>query len=582
MPMRKATSVSMALLICMMAFVASSNAQAAPNLAVPDNLLLNPSFETGSYSPASAPDHWTHEIYDPSVLLLWDDTQAYEGNRSVKIMVETPNDVHWAQTVAVQPNTNYRVSGWIKTENVGHTAESVDVGANLSILGEWDFRSRPLFGTNDWTYASFAFNSGERTEVTVAARLGFWSGTTTGTAWFDDLELAPIRATDPHPGWEILALIYDTVDFTHTDAQGVTHHYYTEMTQEEMDQTASVLHQFVEEDIPALDSGNMIPSLTIRYPERALTEIDSWGAGFSPTKRNVAPELDPAFDSIIVIWDPWVFDDAIGETIFIGAAAGIAYWAGVDQTYTAIIVDAATQYGHRNVFRHEWGHTILFFYEAYGTAPKPAVDNHINTTNRQYVHCPTGEPYILEDETPDNPIPNSIYNLQSGFTHDYYSGTTATPDQPARCLGITPEAWASGGPVSGPLRPAAPADPIEQIQSLRDHVDDLVIQGLLAKQRAKPLYTRLTAATKALKAGREKIAIKRLQGFVKKVKGLVRTGRLPKAEGVLLIDEARQIIKQIKMIHHLSNFPLHREISGKISLPVSAHILYTMEYEPFA
>lgn len=65
-----------------------------------------------------------------------------------------------------------------------------------------------------------------------------------------------------------------------------------------------------------------------------------------------------------------------------------------------------------------------------------------------YVHCRTGEGYVLVDETQDEPIPNSIYNDRSGFTHDYYSGTTALASDPHSCLGITRAAWASGGPVT--------------------------------------------------------------------------------------------------------------------------------------
>jgi hypothetical protein len=41
-----------------------------------------------------------------------------------------------------------------------------------------------------------------------------------------------------------------------------------------------------------------------------------------------------------------------------------------------------------------------------------------------------------------------VKNNETGFAYDYYSGKTATADQPSRCLGITPEAWALGGPVS--------------------------------------------------------------------------------------------------------------------------------------
>jgi hypothetical protein len=65
-------------------------------------------------------------------------------------------------------------------------------------------------------------------------------------------------------------------------------------------------------------------------------------------------------------------------------------------------------------------------------------------------HWPNGESYVWLDETDANPIPNSIYNNESGFTHDYYSGTTASADQPTRRLGVTPEAWMFGGPVTKP------------------------------------------------------------------------------------------------------------------------------------
>jgi hypothetical protein len=55
-------------------------------------------------------------------------------------------------------------------------------------LGEYEY-STPLFGTNDWTYVTLEFNTGARTEVSIAARAGMYSGTNTGIAWFDDLKL---------------------------------------------------------------------------------------------------------------------------------------------------------------------------------------------------------------------------------------------------------------------------------------------------------------------------------------------------------------------------------------------------------
>ncbi|HVO23536.1 MAG TPA: DUF1566 domain-containing protein, partial [Candidatus Margulisiibacteriota bacterium] len=52
--------------------------------------------------------------------------------------------------------------------------------------------SKGLFDTNDWRLLSLTFNSGVANQVVVCARLGFFSGTTTGTAWFDDLRLVAL------------------------------------------------------------------------------------------------------------------------------------------------------------------------------------------------------------------------------------------------------------------------------------------------------------------------------------------------------------------------------------------------------
>jgi hypothetical protein len=514
---------------------------AAPETLEPINILMNRSFEQGDFSPTEAPDFWSQDSYDPSAVFTWDDAQAYEGNRSVKITSDTPNDASWLQTIYVQPNTTYVVSGWIKTESVGHTAQSVDRGANISIMGYWDWYSNPLFGTNDWTYVSFVFNSGDRTQMTIAARLGYWSGTTTGTAWFDDLRVTTLQVTETNPSWKILLLIYDTVDFTYTDASGVSHRYSGVMTDQEKDQAAWMTARFVQEDIPALNSRYMIPTLTIRYPERPLTELSPIGSGWWPDPVNTLPERDPAFDSVIVIWDPWVVDDVTGQTTWIGYGAGLTLPMGTGQTYTTMIIDAVW-YGHRNVLKHEWGHRITFFYDALGTAPKPAVDNHMNPSTNPYVHCPTGEPYILQDETDANLIPNSIYNNYSGFTHDYYSGTTATPDQPTRCLGITQEAWASGGPISKPVQPLTP---VEHVKALQDTLDEFVANGNLKESHAKPLFIKLETAIQSIESGQEKMAIKNLQFVFKKVNGLVKNGRLSADDGQVLIDKVTALIEEL-------------------------------------
>ena len=79
---------------------------------------------------------------------------------------------------------------------------------------------------------------------------------------------------------------------------------------------------------------------------------------------------------MIVIWHPTAVDQGTRERRWIGNAAELTAYMGTAQMYAAIIIEAATLYGHLNVFEHEWGHSILFYYDAAGTAPRPTVENH--------------------------------------------------------------------------------------------------------------------------------------------------------------------------------------------------------------
>jgi hypothetical protein len=410
-------------------------------------LLQNEGFELSGYPYSTTPLNWKTGLWRPSPQFFHDNTTHHSGFSSARITAETANDAWFWQEVTVEPNTYYLLTGWIKTENVSEGA-----GANLSLVGTWT-HTQGLFGTNNWTRVSLWFNTGSSTRITIGARLGYWAGTSTGTAWFDDLRLTRITPDGSHPRWKILVLIYNKTDALVTDTAGVRHHMVGAMTPAEVERATLAATQFVETDIPALTSGNMFPELTIRYPDHALTQLDPFGQAWWPSPANTASDRDPAFDSVIVIWDPRVVDQYTGTRYWIGGGAGLTPPMGTGQTYATIIIEA-TGYGHRNVFKHEWGHSILFYFDSAGTAPKPTVTNHVNVN--QYVHWPTGDNYVWVDETDANLIPNSIYNNESGFTHDYYSGTTATADEPTRRLGITPEAWMLGGPVTKPGVPSGP------------------------------------------------------------------------------------------------------------------------------
>jgi putative membrane-bound dehydrogenase-like protein len=158
----------------------------------PSNLIPNPSFEVQSDGRPAGWKTMTHsgrgELVSAEI--------GRTGNRSVKIVSGQGGDVSWSAQVPVKPRTDYRLTGWIKTENVRKVG-----GANGAMLNIHELQdpvrggTKALVGDNDWTQVQLNFNSGQMTEVTINCLFGGW-GRATGTAWFDDIELTPAAGSE--------------------------------------------------------------------------------------------------------------------------------------------------------------------------------------------------------------------------------------------------------------------------------------------------------------------------------------------------------------------------------------------------
>ena len=101
-------------------------------------------------------------------------------------------DVRYWSLKTVKPNTRYRISCMIKTENIegvgGVCVNFVDTA------NRW-FPEKNIKGTNDWKLYSFDYTTKEGTnQGKLPCTLGLRIVAATGTAWFDDVkvvELAP-------------------------------------------------------------------------------------------------------------------------------------------------------------------------------------------------------------------------------------------------------------------------------------------------------------------------------------------------------------------------------------------------------
>lgn len=127
------------------------------------------------------PSGWTNESWlkgNGATHFGWEHGGSDLG--AVTIQSGQPNDASWVQPVGVSPSTWYRVSAWIRTEDVGRD----HVGAYISILDTFH-NSQELRGSTDWTPVSLWYRTGSiETSLRIGLRLGGYSSLNTGSASF--------------------------------------------------------------------------------------------------------------------------------------------------------------------------------------------------------------------------------------------------------------------------------------------------------------------------------------------------------------------------------------------------------------
>lgn len=161
-----------------------------------ENLLANGDF---SEYEDGVPDGWRQEMWlkDAGVSLLSVDPNGYEG-ACVCVTNIDANDARFAQTVKVEPDTLYRISGMIRAEG----CDEGGCGASLSVEGVFCYTD-PLTDTyGAWKYAELYGRTGPgQTELTIFARVGGYGKLSRGRGWFDNVRVtvvdeAPIGAVE--------------------------------------------------------------------------------------------------------------------------------------------------------------------------------------------------------------------------------------------------------------------------------------------------------------------------------------------------------------------------------------------------
>jgi putative membrane-bound dehydrogenase-like protein len=151
------------------------------------NLLPNPGFEV--VGTDGLPEGWKRRDYgdrEANKSAEWKviDTEVHSGTKALRCITRGDADTSLYADVTLKPNTEYRLSGWVRSHAVrGKVSLNDHVGR-----AETDLVS----GETKWTHVDVTFNSGNRTKTTinvlhVARGDGFW----------DDVTLCELLPDDP-------------------------------------------------------------------------------------------------------------------------------------------------------------------------------------------------------------------------------------------------------------------------------------------------------------------------------------------------------------------------------------------------
>ena len=168
--------------------VGGADAQTEEKIVNP-NLIENASFEN---EKNLRPIGWTTNQYGGDDVKYEWAAIGHTGKHSAMIHSDNGADAGWLCDLRCDPNTDYILSGWIKTDGVKKVGRAEGALLNLHIH---QLKTNAIFGTHDWTRVELKFNSGAETHLLINCLFGGY-GKATGTAYYDDIEI--VRAAGVH------------------------------------------------------------------------------------------------------------------------------------------------------------------------------------------------------------------------------------------------------------------------------------------------------------------------------------------------------------------------------------------------
>ena len=229
------------------------------------------------------------ELYSYQSEFARDNKVKYSYMYSYKISSEDFNDAMLYKTVEVTPNTPYKVTCMVKTDNVITKEQISDGGAHISIADTVE-KSKSVTGTQDWQKLEFEFNSKNRTSVDIGFRLGGYDDNCTGTAWFSDFTIET-GTMEKDTTWKFACFVIKNLD-VYIDKQGAASEFKISMTDSDIQDMKQNMQRFPTACKEL--SGNRMDVeydfITIEEPLKSLSHDEENGYYVAP--KNVYNLLD--------------------------------------------------------------------------------------------------------------------------------------------------------------------------------------------------------------------------------------------------------------------------------------------------
>lgn len=154
------------------------------NIFAEGNLIKNGSFEDVQNGTPTDWNIYSYTTDEGASEFKIETAGAFSDNNCATIVNNVENDSRLIQTISAQPNKNYKLSCYIKGENIGDSGN----GAVLSVEGQVS-ATNPLRNTDElWEHVEMYVKTGEGiNSFTVTVGIGGYGAMSTGKAYFDDV-----------------------------------------------------------------------------------------------------------------------------------------------------------------------------------------------------------------------------------------------------------------------------------------------------------------------------------------------------------------------------------------------------------